>query len=385
MPRKVSKKAAASKSAGAKMDLDSFMNKLSKNDAVFDMSDVEESFISLGDYNLDRALGGGLPTGQIYSFQGPSGSGKTLMALQVSREIVNDGRAVLYFDVESKISNKALKAFGLLNNPLFRRIAAETLEDVLEIIMQAMENDIFGMIVIDSADALVTDEQNEREIHDGSKVGGYKAKTFSEWLGKVSQLAAVHDCALTIIRQVRDRPDGYGNPETTSGGRAIEFYSTTVLRLGPNKDGNQDIDGKLAYQGASVRVKKMNQGALPKDAVNIRFYVGDDGPWGVDRFQSVFDEAAHTGAFAPQTPTSPMYVPSPGICERLGIDPDTYVQTETGKQYRVRGRAAALALLQDDEELFDAVIAEIEGDGEKAELPKADAIDFGDAEEEDDE
>lgn len=333
---------------GAGLDFNTFMKNMQKDALFVDKTNAEDKFYRFGEYNLDRALRGGLPVGQIYSFQGPSGSGKSLAALCISRSVLAEGKRVMYLDTENKISSRAIAKMGLRGDENFVLMASEAnLEDTLDVLMQALESDLFGLVVIDSVDALTTDEQDERDIHDGSKVGGYKAKVLSEWLGKVSSLSAAHDCSVVLVRQVRDNPNAtYGNPETTSGGRAIEFYATTVLRFGPNKEGNADEDGVIAYQGASVKIAKQNQGANAKEAVKVRFYIGENGQWGFDKIKPLLDEAIRLGVWAPATPTSHKYIPCEALCSEIGA---------TVEELSVNGRNNLMAMLQADETLVDAL------------------------------
>ena len=328
------KRKPAKKAPAGGQDFASFMSNLTNNGSFVNVLEKEENFYKFGEYNLDRALGGGLPAGQIYAFQGPASSGKSLAALEISKRVVEQGKRVVYFDTENKISRLALRRMGLLGNELFMMLSSDNLEDTLDNIMQMAESDYFGLLVVDSTDALVTDEQEERDIHEGSKVGGYKAKIFSEWMGKISSLAAYHECSVLLVRQVRDSPTAmFSNPEVTSGGKAIEFYATTILRFGPDKSGNAEENGKLAYQGASVRIKKMNQGALPKDAISIRFYIGDDEskPWGIDRIASVYDEARFLGILAPAKPTATKHIPCDALCAEMGCTPEELTFNGAGK------------------------------------------------------
>ena len=344
--RKTAKKAAP----GASGDFSSFMAGLTNTGSFVNVLDKEEKFYKFGEYNLDRALGGGLPAGQIYAFQGPASSGKSLAALEISKRVVEEGKRVVYFDTENKISRLALRRMGLLGNELFMMLSSDNLEDTLDNIMKMAESDYFGLLVVDSTDALVTDEQEGRDIHEGSKVGGYKAKLFSEWMGKISSLAAYHECSVLLVRQVRDNPGAmFANPEVTSGGKAIEFYATTILRFGPDKSGNAEENGKLAYQGASVRIKKMNQGALPKDAISIRFYIGEDEnkPWGIDRIASVYDEARFLGILAPAKPTATKHIPCDALCAEMGCMPEDLTFNGAGKTKEA---------IMSDPDLFNALV-----------------------------
>ena len=340
---------------GSGVDFNTFVKNMQKDGLFIDKTGREEKFYKLGEHNIDRALRGGLPVGGIYSFQGPSGSGKSLAALCVARNVVAEERRVMYLDAENKISARAIQKMGLNDSENFTIMALEeaNLEDTLDILMQALESDLFGLIVLDSVDALTTDEQDERDIHDGSKVGGYKAKVLSEWLGKVSSLSSAHECSVLLIRQVRDNPNAmYGNPETTSGGRAIEFYATTVLRFGTSKDGTEDEDGVLAYQGATVKILKQNQGASGKDAIRTRFYIGERAQWGFDKLKPLLDEAIRLGVWAPATPTSHKYIPCDALCTRLGMDADAL---------SVNGRNNLMALLQDDSGIAEALEEVVDG------------------------
>lgn len=348
MPRKVTKKAANKAS-----DFDSFMSNLSKMSGVDDLSERETEFYSTGDYSLDAGLYGGIPKGAVLEVFGKSGTGKSLMALQLSREAVTKfGENVLYFDTEAKISDNALSKFGLFQSPNFRHLTIDTLENAFKIMREAIDSGFIKMLVIDSVDALTTNEQEDRDIDEGSKVGGYKAKIFSENLGPLTRSAALANCTIVFVRQVRDNPNAmYGNPEVTSGGRALEFYDTIRLRIAPNKEGNQTVDGRLAYQGARVSIVKENMGALPSDPIAIRYYIGDAGPWGVDKYNSVFAEAKRLSILAPRTATSHKYVPCAALCKKVGLEPS---------ELSFNGKGATMAAIQGDEVLFDAVCELIE-------------------------
>lgn len=345
----MAKRKTAGKDKPGAADFASFMAQVTKNVDVIDLGAREENFYRLGDYNLDRALGGGLPSGQIYAFQGPHASGKSLAALTVAKQVLasDPETHVAYFDTESKISKKALDKMGLGSNPNFNHLTIDNLEDMIDTAIQMAESGFFKLIVIDSLDSLVTDEQEERDIHDGSKVGGYKAKLLSEWLPSVTHAASTNDCAMLFVQQIRLNPGAmFANPEVTSGGEAIKFYTTTRLRFGPNKEGNQEVDGKLVYQGATVKVLKSNQGAVPKDAVKIRFYIGDEGPWGIDPVNSLVDEAVRLRVLPPKNATSHIYIACDELCAACGVD--------AGK-ISFNGRNNLLKALTNDEDFREAV------------------------------
>lgn len=318
MPKKVTKK------DNKPTDVSSFFKSL-EGSGKFAIK-KEDKFYSTGDYALDYALGGGIPSGQVCAFYGPSGSCKTLGALQVAKNVCDEGRAVFYLDTETKISDKALEMIGLSDDPNFTIMQIRedaTLEDAIDTIQQGLASDLFGLIVLDSLDSTTTDEQEERDIHAGSKMGGYKAKILSEQLPKISTLAASHDCTLIVVQQVRDRPDAmFGNPETRSGGKAMTFYTTLELRFSGVKEGTSAENGKTVWQGVNIRVDKNNQGARPDSAINTRFYIGDDQPWGIDSLTSMYSEARRLNILAPETPTGNKHVPCDALCELMGTTPE---------------------------------------------------------------
>lgn len=349
MPRKVTKKQASS----GGMSFQDLQKNLQKLEGVSDLTNRVVEFYKTGDYSLDAALYGGIPKGSVVEGFGKSSTGKSLFALQISRYAVTHyAENVLYVDTEAKISNNALAKFGLLNNEHFLHYTVDTLETVIRVASDAIKSDAVKLIVIDSVDALSTNEQEERDIDEGSKVGGYKAKILSEQLGPLTRDAALANCTILFVRQVRDNPNAmYGNPEVTSGGRALEFYDTIRLRFSPNKEGNQEVGGRLAYQGARVTVVKENMGALPADPIPIRYYIGDGPEWGVDKYNSVFAEAKRLNILAPQTATSHKYVPCDALCEKVGLEPS---------ELSFNGKGATMAAIQGDDVLFNAVCELIE-------------------------
>ena len=349
-----------------KPSLASLLNAMDDMDNVAKVND-DIKYYSTGDYSLDHALYGGIPEGQFLELRGQAGTGKSLMAMQLARECVRSGGFVLYFDTEAKISPKAWEHFDLSRNKLCARYTIKNLEQVLQTARQFIESGECRMIVVDSIDALETNEQEERDINEGSKVGGYKAKILSEWLGGLKQLAAINNTTVIYTRQLRQNPNAmFGNPEVTSGGKALEYYATIRMRLGTSKDGNQEVDGRLVYQGANVKIDKTNAGALPVDPIPIRFYIGDD-EWGVDKIQSAFAEGKRLGILAPKNAASPKYVPCVELVKELGIDPELIT---------FRGKNTVLDALRNDDALLDAVCSLLdEGERENKTYLPYDAVD----------
>lgn len=360
-----------------------FMAQANKSGAIVNLGDREEKFYKFGDYNLDRALGGGMPAGQICSISGPAGSGKSIAALTLARSVCEDGGRVAYFDTENKISKKAIKMMGLADMvdedgmPLFNHftIADNNLEEMINQIMEFAESGFFKLLVIDSVDSLVADEMEEKSTHDALRVGGEKARVWSAYLPQV--IAALErstdggddvKTSLIFVRQIRDSMNSYapGGSETSSGGKALDHYATLACRIGPQSAGNAEVDGKLVYQGATVKVRKCNQGAVPKDAIPIRFYIGDDQRWGIDGTLSLVDEAIRLRVIPPKNATSHMYIGCDELCDMLGAEPG---------QLSFNGKNNLLAAVTADEELFEAIQTLVD---KRADM---DPADFDEAEE----
>lgn len=306
------------------MDFASFMAQANKDETIINLSDREDKFYRFGDYNLDRALGGGIPEGSILALQGAPSSGKSIAALTLARQVINqddENARVAYFDIENKISSKAIRMMGLeRDDGKFLHLTMGNLEDVLEQLVKFSESGFFQMLVVDSLDALTTDEQEERDIHEGSKVGGYKAKVLSENLPSVVRASAMNNCTIVFVQQIRKDPGAmFGNPMTTSGGEAIKHAVTVRLNFSPNAKGNVEENGKITYQGANVRILKTNQGSVPKDPIQIRFYIGDEHEWGIDGVNSLLDEAIRLRIIPPKNPTSHIYIGCDELCSRMGV------------------------------------------------------------------
>lgn len=334
-------------------NVNDFMKQLLKIEGVYDKPLIDRIVYPLGDIAVDDALNGGLEAGATVAFQGPPACGKTLVALQLVSTVLAKvpDKSVLWIDSEHKISNKALDRFGLVNNSRFQLIGNNNLETALDIVYQAADSSLFSLIVLDSLDGLVSDEQEERSIHDGSKVGGYKAKTLSEWLGRLSSTGYYNDTTIVIIRQVRANPGAmFTSSEVVSGGKALDHYASTILRFGPNSKENSEEKGKLAYQGVSVNIQKTNQGGRPSSPIISRFYIGDDPDraWGFDTLPNIVALAQEKNVI---TRGGAIYSAGDDLLEALGAK----------EEIKWRGKEALLTALRDDHELLDIVTALIMG------------------------
>lgn len=346
MAKKVKKKKTVNTS-GSMAD---FMKSLSGYGGLSDISSRVDEFYKTGSPSLDRWLGGGLAKGQFYCVRGQRGTGKSLFALGLAKEVVDSGGNVAYFDTENKISRRAIDKVGLsdaMQDGRFQFLTIDTQKNAIDVMMQMIDSGLFALIVVDSLNGLYTEEQEERDIHEESKVGGYQSKTWSEWLPLLKHHATLQGCAVCLTQQARDNIGSlYGPSESYSGGKAIEHFATTILRFGGNKRGNEVVDGQVVRQGVTVRIDKNNQGALPNDSCELRFYVGNDAPWGIDKVSSLFEEAKSLGILAPRKVGTSYYVPSKELCEVLGIEEGDLT---------LHGQSQVMNALEQDETLFKAV------------------------------
>lgn len=366
----------------------SFADFMAQANGVIDLTQREDLFYKTGDYNIDRALGGGIPVGTITGISGQPGSGKSLFTMSVCKDVCKQGGRVAYFDTENKISKKAIKMMGFEKytdengSPLFNHFTIEdnNLEDMVQKIIEFSESGFFKMVVVDSIDALISDEMEERDLHDGLRMpGGTKAIVWSSMVpaivGAIERSSEGDEprCSVIFVRQLRASMNMYGDPFTSSGGQAIDHAIATSIRLGSLKSENSEVDGLLVYQGASCRVHKTNQGAVPKDAIPLRLYIGPDKEWGVDPLLSLVDQAVALRIIPPKNATSHMYIGSDELCEKLGAQPGEL--NFNGKNNLTKAietddafREAILELVDKhiDDKLDDAVLdAELETDFEE--------------------
>lgn len=358
------RKAKKKETQGA-MDFTTFMSQAVKDDAIIDLNNRKDLFYSTGDLMIDKALGGGMPAGQIWSVYGQQGSGKSLFSMGLCRDVIEQGGRVAYFDTESKISKKAINRMGLADakaedgTPLFNHlnVADNNLEEMIAQIRSFAESGFFKLIVIDSIDQLTTDETIEKDTHDVMRVGGGgKAQRWAEYLPSIvsalERSTPADDglkCSLLLVRQVRDAMQSYApGAVRTAGGKALDHSVTTTLMISPNKENNAEEDGLLVYQGAKVRVQKTNMGAVPKNPIPIRLYVGpnEDIMWGIDPIISLIEEAIALRVMPPASATSHTYIACDELCEKLGVEPGTL---------KFNGKNNFTAAVTNDKEFFDAL------------------------------
>ena len=214
--------------------------------------------ISTGCLDLDIALGiGGVPRGRIIEIYGPESSGKTTVALHVAAEAQKLGGAVAFVDAEHALDPSYARNLGVDTENLIVS-QPDTGEQGLEIAEALVRSGAIDVLVVDSVAALVPRAEIEGEMGD-SRVG-LQARLMSQALRKLTGTINKSKCVVIFINQLREKVGVmFGNPETTTGGRALKFYSSIrldVRRIDSIKQGDEIV-------GNRTRVKVMKNKVAP--------------------------------------------------------------------------------------------------------------------------
>jgi recombination protein RecA len=220
---------------------------------------VPISVISTGAISFDAALGvGGFPRGRVVEVFGPESSGKTTIALQVIAEAQKQGGMAAFVDAEHALDPIYAAKLGVdVDNLLVSQ--PDYGEQALEIAEALVRSGAIDVLVVDSVAALVPKAELDGEMGDSHV--GLQARLMSQALRKLTGIVAKSHTCLIFINQIREKIGVmFGNPETTTGGRALKFYSSVridIRRIGAIKDGDQVV-------GSRTRVKIVkNKTAAP--------------------------------------------------------------------------------------------------------------------------
>ena len=214
--------------------------------------------ISTGSLSLDIALGiGGLPRGRIIEIYGPESSGKTTLALHCIAEAQKAGGFAAFIDAEHALDPKYSKALGVDIDSLIIS-QPDTGEQALEITESLARSGAIDVIVIDSVAALVPRAEIEGEMGDAHV--GLHARLMSQALRKLASVISKSNCVAIFINQLREKVGViYGNPEVTTGGRALKFYAS--VRLDIRKIETLKVDGEII--GSRTRAKVVKNKVAP--------------------------------------------------------------------------------------------------------------------------
>lgn len=193
-------------------------------------SRMEVQAVHTGSIALDTALGiGGVPRGRIIEIFGPESSGKTTVALHIIAEVQKSGGEAAFIDAEHALDPVYAKALGVdINNLLVSQ--PDCGEDALEITEALVRSGAIDVVVIDSVAALVPRQEIEGDM--GQSMVGVQARLMSQAMRKLSAIISKTNAIVIFINQLREKVGVlYGNPETTTGGRALKFYASVRIDI----------------------------------------------------------------------------------------------------------------------------------------------------------
>jgi recombination protein RecA len=212
--------------------------------------------ISTGSISLDYALGiGGMPRGRVIEIFGPESSGKTTLALQVIAQAQKTGGMAAFVDAEHALDAQYARKLGVdLENLLISQ--PDNGEQALEIVEVLVRSGAVDVVVVDSVAALVPRAEIEGEM--GEAQMGLQARLMSQALRKLTGIVSKSKTCLIFINQLREKIGVmFGNPETTTGGRALKFYASVrvdIRRIGAIKDGDVVVGGRTRVKVVKNKV-----------------------------------------------------------------------------------------------------------------------------------
>ena len=232
---------------------------------------VEVDVISSGSLSIDNVLGvGGFPRGRIIEIYGPESSGKTTLALQAIAECQEGGGKCAFIDAEHAIDPKYAKALGVDVDELILS-QPDSGEQALEIAEVLIKSGAIDLIVIDSVAALVPQAELDGEMGDSNI--GLHARLMSKAMRKLAGSMSANNCTAIFINQLREKVGVmFGNPEVTTGGRALKFYASIRLEVRKSeaiKNGSEVVGNKVNVKCAKNKV------APPFKSCTVEIYYGE--------------------------------------------------------------------------------------------------------------
>ena len=293
-----------------------------------DRESVDVDAIPSGSILLDEALGvGGYPKGRIIEIYGPESSGKTTLALHAIAECQKMGGRAAFIDAEHAIDPIYAKNLGVDINELILS-QPDNGEQALEIVEMLANSGSINLIIVDSVAALVPQAELDGEMGDSSV--GLQARLMSKAMRKIAGILNKKECAVIFINQLREKVGVmYGNPETTSGGRALKFYASIRIDIRRTEAIKQGAD----IIGNTCRVKIVkNKVSPPFKQCEIDIIYGQ----GISKEAEVLDRAVE-----------------------LGIIKKSGAWFEYKGSKIAQGREAAKTYIKENEDVFEELLAQV--------------------------
>lgn len=289
---------------------------------------IDIDVIPTGALSLDIALGiGGVPKGRIIEIYGPESSGKTTLAIHILAEAQKNGQAVAFIDAEHALDPVYAKNIGLNIDELYIS-QPDFGEQALEILETLVRSAAFSVIVIDSVAALTPRAEVEGEMGDSHM--GLQARLMSQALRKITAISGKTGTTIIFLNQLRMKIGiMFGNPETTTGGNALKFYST--VRMDIRQKDKILRDGELVGHTRRVKVVKNKMAPPFKEATFDMIY-----PLGIDKESSILDAAVDMK-----------------VVQKSGA------WYKYGDEQLAQGRDATISLLKEDKKLSNKIEKEV--------------------------
>ena len=292
---------------------------------------VKVETISTGSISLDRALGGGIPKGRIIEIYGPESSGKTTLALHAIAEAQKKGGTAAFIDAEHALDPEYAKRIGVNTEDLLISQPDDG-EQALEIVETLTRSGGIDIIVIDSVAALTPKAEIEGMMGDSHM--GLQARLMSQALRKLTSIISKTGTTVIFLNQLRMKIGVmFGNPETTTGGNALKFYSSVRMDIRAIDKINGTTDEGKEITGRRVRVKVIKNKIAP--------------PFKQAEFDIMFNEGISTSGDLLDTAVEHKIVNKSGAFY-------TYKNTKIGQ-----GRENAKVFLQENTKILDELKSEL--------------------------